>query len=298
MKDKLLLSITLLMLVALLAACGPAASPTQKPAELTQAPSALPTPTPIPIIPTPTSLPPPPTPTPLPTNTPAPEGAEVTPVPAVTDIMVEIAAGPFTMGTDSGEPNEAPAHEVDLPAFMIDKFEVTNADFAVFVEATGYETYAEKQGTTSWRAAYTEGKDTHPVVYATFDDALAYCTWAGKRLPTEAEWEKAARGPEGFVFPWGDEWDATQANVKESGLRGTAVVGSYPPNGYGLCDMAGNVWEWVDSSYEAYPGSDYQDAKYSPDLRGLRGGGWFDDEVPLLDVQGICQRWGLTSSIT
>jgi formylglycine-generating enzyme required for sulfatase activity len=223
--------------------------------------------------------------------------------------MVEIPAGPFTMGTDSGELNEAPAHEADLPAFMIDKFEVTNADFAVFVEATGYETYAEKQGTTGWRAAYTEGKDNHPVVYVTFDDAMAYCTWAGKRVPIEAEWEKAVRGPEGFLFPWGDEWDATQANVKESGLRGvttnssrpngsglcdewdatqanvkesglrgTATVGSYPPNGSGLCDMAGNVWEWVDSPYEAYPGSDYQDAKYSPDLRGLRGGGWFDDE--------------------
>jgi formylglycine-generating enzyme required for sulfatase activity len=214
----------------------------------------------------------------LPTNTPAPEGAEVTPAPAVTDIMVEIPAGPFAVGTDSGEPNEAPAHEVDLPAFIIDKFEVANADFAVFVEATGYQTYAEKQGRTSWRAAYTEGKDSHPVVYVTFDDALAYCTWAGKRLPAEAEWEKAARGPEGFVFPWGNEWDPTKANGKESGLRGTAAVGSYPPNAYGLCDMAGNVWEWVDSPYEAYPGSDYQDSKYSPDLRGLRGGGWFDDE--------------------
>jgi formylglycine-generating enzyme required for sulfatase activity len=192
--------------------------------------------------------------------------------------MVEIPAGPFTMGTDSGEPNEAPAHEVDLPAFMIDKFEVTNADFAVFVEATGYETYAEKQGSTSWRAAYAEGKDSHPVVYMTFDDAMAYCTWAGKRLPTEAEWEKAARGPEGFLFPWGNDWDPTKANVKESGLRGTATVGSYLPNGHNLCDTAGNVWEWVDSPYEAYPGSDYQDSKYSPDLRGLRGGGWFDDE--------------------
>jgi iron(II)-dependent oxidoreductase len=278
MKGRLLLSITLLVLITLLATCGPATSPAQKPAELTQAPSALPTPTPIPIIPTPTPLPPPPTPTPLPTKTPAPEEAEVTPAPAVTDIMVEIPAGPFTMGTDSGEPNEAPAHEVDLPAFMMDKFEVTNADFVVFVEETGYETYAEKQGRTSWRAAYSEGKDNHPVVYVTFDDALAYCTWAGKRLPAEAEWEKAARGTEGFFFPWGNEWDPTKANVKESGLRGTAAVGSYPPNGYGVCDTAGNVWEWVDSSYEAYPGSDYQDAKYSPDLRGLRGGGWFDDE--------------------
>jgi len=208
-----------------------------------------------------------------------PEGAEATPASAVTDIMVEIPAGPFTMGTDSGEPNEAPAHEVDLAAFMIDKFEVTNADFAVFVEATGYETYAEKQGSAGWRAAYTEGKDSHPVVYVPFDDAVAYCTWAGKRLPTEAEWEKAARGPEGFFFPWGNDWDSTKANVRESGLRGTAAVGSYPPNGYGLCDTVGNVWEWVDSPYGAYPGSDYQDSKYSPDLRGLRGGGWFDDEA-------------------
>jgi len=266
-------TILLAFALLLLAACG------GEPGEVapaTEAPSALPTR--IPIIPTPTPLPPPPTPTPLPTNTPAPEEAEVTPAPAVTDIMVEIPAGSFAMGTDAGEPNEAPAHEADLPAFMIDKFEVTNADFAVFVEAAGYETYAEKEGRTGWRAAYTEGKDSHPVVYVTFDDALAYCTWAGKRLPSEAEWEKAARGPEGFLFPWGNDWDSTQANVKESGLRGTAAVGSYPPNGYGLCDMAGNVWEWVDSPYEAYPGSDYQDSKYSPDLRGLRGGGWFDDE--------------------
>jgi formylglycine-generating enzyme required for sulfatase activity len=268
----------LLAFAWLLAACGGELGGTGP--QTTEAPptSALPTPTPIPNIPTPTPLPPPPTPTPLPTSTPAPEGAEAIPAPAVTDVMVEIPAGPFTMGTGSGEPNEAPVHEVDLPAFMMDKFEVTNADFAVFVEATGYETYAEKEGRTSWRVAYSEGKESHPVVYVTFEDALAYCAWVDKRLPTEAEWEKAARGPEGFIFPWGDEWDASQANVKESGLRGTVAVGSYPPNGYGVCDMAGNVWEWVDSPYEAYPGSDYQDAKYSPDLRGLRGGGWFDDE--------------------
>jgi formylglycine-generating enzyme required for sulfatase activity len=89
----------------------------------------------------------------------------------------KIAAAPFTMGTDSSDPNEAPAHEVDLPVFMIDKLEVTNADF-VFVEATGHETYAEKQGSTAWRAAYTEGKDNHPVVYVAFDDAMAYCTYS------------------------------------------------------------------------------------------------------------------------
>jgi len=266
----------LLASALLLAACGGEPGGTAPPAP--GVPSPLSTYTPVPIIPTPTPLPPPPTPTPLPTHTPAPEGTEITPAPSITDVTVEIPPGPFTMGTDSGEPNEAPVHEVDLPTFMIDKFEVTNADLAAFVEATGYETYAEKQGRTSWRAAYTAGKDSHPVVYVTFGDAMAYCTWAGKRLPTEAEWEKAARGPEGFLFPWGNDWDPSQANVKDSGLRGTAAVGSYPPNEYGLCDMAGNVWEWVDSPYAAYPSSDYQDSKYSPDLRGLRGGGWFDDE--------------------
>lgn len=265
--------IILLAFALLLTACG--GEPGGKTPSAPAPPSVS---TPIPIMPTPTPLPPPPTPTPLPTNTPPPAGAKATPAPAVTDIMVEIPAGPFTMGTDSGEPNEAPAHEVDLPAFMIDKFEVTNADFAIFVEATDYKTQAEKQGTRNWRMAYTEGKYNHPVVYVTFEDAKAYCAWAGKRLPTEVEWEKAARGPEGFLFPWGSDWDATKANVKESGLRGTAAVGSYPPNGYGLCDMAGNVWEWVGSPYEAYPGSDYQDPKYSPELRGLRGGGWFDDK--------------------
>ena len=121
---------------------------------------------------------------------------------------------------------------------MIDKFEVANADFAVFVEAAGYETYAEKQGTAGWRKAYTQGKDSHPVVHVAFDDAQAYCTWAGKRLPTEVEWEKAARGPEGFLFLWGNAWDATKANVKESGLRGTVAVGSYPPNRFPLCQIA------------------------------------------------------------
>jgi formylglycine-generating enzyme required for sulfatase activity len=182
------------------------------------------------------------------------------------------------MGSDDADPEDAPAQQVDLPAFEIDRFEVTNADFDAFAKATGYLTFGEREERGNWRNEWEMGQDNHPVVMVTWDDATAYCEWLGKRLPTEAEWEKAARGPEGVLFPWGDEWDPTQANVKESGLRGTVAVGSYPPNGYGLCDTAGNVWEWVDSPYEAYPGSDYQDSKYSPDLRGLRGGGWFDDE--------------------
>jgi len=161
---------------------------------------------------------------------------------------------------------------------MIDTFEVTNADFANFVDATGYATYREQEESPqNWRAAYIEGKDNHPVVFVTFEDAQAYCEWAGKRLPTEFEWEKAARGPDGYLFPWGDEYDPSMLNGKDSGLRGTTAVGSYPANGYGLFDVAGNVKEWVDSPYVAYPGSDYQDSHYSPDYRGIRGGGWFDE---------------------
>jgi formylglycine-generating enzyme required for sulfatase activity len=243
---------------------------------------ATPTPTPIviQIRPTHTPPPPPPTPTPPPTNTPAPESKEAEEVPAIAirDTMVEIPAGPFILGNDNSDPNEAPAQEMDLPAFMLDAFEVTNTDFATFVEATGYVTYREQEKSPqNWRSAYTEGKDNHPVVFVTFEDAQAFCEWAGKRLPTEFEWEKAARGPEGSLYPWGNEYDPTLLNGKDSGLRGTTAVGSYPPDGYGLFDMAGNVKEWVDSPYVAYPGSDYQDSHYSPDYRGIRGGGWFDE---------------------
>ncbi len=250
--------------------------------------AAQPTPTVIQIRPTNTPPPPPPTPTSRPTSTPASESVEpveteeageVEPgAPPITGIMVEIPAGTFVLGNDNSDPNEAPAQDMDLPAFMIDTFEVTNADFANFVEATGYVTYREGEGSPqNWRAAYAEGKDNHPVVFVTFEDAQAFCEWAGKRLPTEFEWEKAARGPEGYLYPWGNDYDAAMLNGKDSGLRGTTAVGSYPPNSYQLFDMAGNVKEWVESPYVAYPGSDYQDSHYSADFRSIRGGGWFDE---------------------
>lgn len=256
--------------------------------------TSAPTPTVIQIRPTNTAPPPPPTPaprptsTPQPTSTPVPEGAptqEAEPEPeveeappAITDLMVEIPAGTFILGNDNSDPNEAPAQEMDLPTFAIDTFEVVNADFETFVEAVGYKTYREQEGSPqNWRAAYGEGKDNHPVVFVTFEDAQAFCEWAGKRLPTEVEWEKAARGPEGHLYPWGDAYDPALLNGRDSGLRGTTAVGSYPPNGYQVFDTAGNVKEWVASPYAAYPGSDYQDSHYSPDFRGIRGGGWFDE---------------------
>jgi formylglycine-generating enzyme required for sulfatase activity len=290
MKKALLVVIGLSLL---LGSCGP--TETQAPAEQGPPTPTMPSATQAAILPTPTPLPPPPTPTPLPTNTPAPtsppvpEGAatpevveepSATPVPAlaVTDVMVEIPAGPFILGTDVGNPDEGPAHEFDVPAFQIDKFEVTNADFAAFVEVTGYQTDAEKSGAKrTWRDDFGAGEDNHPVVRVTWNDAVAYCTWLGKRLPNEAEWEKAARGPEGFTYPWGDEWDPTQANVKESGLRGTTAVGSYLPNGYGLHDVAGNVWEWTNEWYQPYPGNDEEGQFYGEKFRVVRGGGWFEE---------------------
>ena len=302
------LVILLAVLGLLLSACGPAkgregdetaqATAEQVTVELE---TSLPEPTQVQVLPTDTPLPPPPTLTPLPTptlqptSTPAPTVAEeetveatevptplptVPALPPVTDIVIDIPAAPFIMGSDTGDPEDAPAHEVDLSAFEIDKFEVTNTDFATFVETTGYVTDAEKGGKKSWRDSYSEGKENHPVVRVTWNDAAAYCAWLGKRLPTEAEWEKAARGPEGLRFPWGNEWDASKANVKATGLRGTAVVGSFGAGAspYGVEDMVGNVGEWTADWYRPYPGNTTGDAYYGEKCRVTRGGGWFDNE--------------------
>jgi formylglycine-generating enzyme required for sulfatase activity len=194
--------------------------------------------------------------------------------------MIEISAGPFTMGQDDGDREDRPAHEVDLPAYEIDQFEVTNADFAAFVEATGYQTDMEKAGKKYWRDSFGEGKESHPVVRVTWNDATAFCEWAGKRLPTEAEWEKAARSTDARRFPWGNEWDPSRANVKDTGLRSTAVVGSFGSGAspFGVEDMVGNVWEWTSDWYQAYPGNTAGDAYYGERCRVTRGGGWFDDE--------------------
>ncbi|RME72056.1 MAG: formylglycine-generating enzyme family protein, partial [Chloroflexi bacterium] len=222
------------------------------------------------------------TPTPRPTPTPQPEATAAEAVKPLTE-MVEIPAGPFTMGRDDGPADEGPAHEVDLPAYYIEIFEVTNAQFAAFVEDTGYVTDAEKTGSSGWRA-YTQGKESHPVVKVSWNDAAAYCEWAGRRLPTEAEWEKAARGPEGFLYPWGNEWDPARANVKEAGYRGTTPVGSFADGAspYGVFDMAGNVWEWTADWYQPYPGNTTPDEFYGEKFKVLRGGGWFDEADQVL----------------
>jgi len=309
---KLLFLVTLLAAM-LLAACGP---PDQNAAggeaggEAGAEESAN-TPTPV-VLATPTPKPAPPTPTPRPTPTPAPiesapeeeeaetdaeEGSEAEaeaeesgeaeaeaeteePAGPLYEDMVLIPAGPFTMGQDGSKPKNGPAHEVDLPAYEIDRFEVTNEEFAHFVEQTGYVSYAEENSSKNWRDA-AEGKPNHPVVYITWNDATAYCEWAGKRLPTEAEWEKAARSDDGRAYPWGDEFVAENGNFYEGGIRGTTAVGSFPAGAspYGVEDMAGNVREWVQDYFLPYPGqAEDADPFFGEENRVNRGGGWFDGE--------------------
>jgi len=200
--------------------------------------------------------------------------------PIVADVMVKVSAGSFIMGNDKSDPEDAPVHQVELPAFEIDKFEVTNADFTKFVESTGYQTFAEQKGYASWRNGEGVGKENHPVVRVTWDDANAYCTWLKKRLPSEAEWEKAARGNDGRTYPWGNDWKANKANVKEIARRTTMAVGSFTVGASpdGAEDMVGNVWEWTADWYQPYPGNTTKDVYYGEKFRVTRGGGWFDEQ--------------------
>lgn len=216
------------------------------------------------------------TPTTEPTATPTAEPTE----PSLPEDMVTIPAGAFTMGQDGSKPKNGPAHKVELPAYDIDRFEVTNDDFSAFVQATGYKTYAEQNSSKNWKDA-AEGKGNHPVVYVTWDDAKAFCEWAGKRLPSEAEWEKAARGEDGRTYPWGNDFVAENGNFYEGGIRGTTAVGSFHAGAspYGVEDMSGNVREWTADDFVAYPGAaDNADPFFGKDNKVNRGGGWFDGE--------------------
>lgn len=172
--------------------------------------------------------------------------------------MVLIPAGEFKMRNDNGAANERPVHTVYVDAFYMDTHEITNAQYKVFVDANPEwqkenipEEFHDGVYLRLWEGnAYPTGKADHPVIYVSWYAAMAYAQWAGKRLPTEAEWEKAARGGLiGKAYPWGDTYDATLANYARY-HNAPIAVGRYLPNGYGLYDMAGNISEWCLDEYD------------------------------------------------
>jgi formylglycine-generating enzyme required for sulfatase activity len=263
--------------------------------------------------------------------------------------MARIEAGEFAMGSDQHYPEEAPAHRVQVQAFWIDRYAVTNADFKRFVAATGHVTLAERPANAAdypgalpemlvpssmvfqkpktpvdlgnhfnwW--AYVPGADwrhprgpqsslqglwRHPVVHVAYEDAQAYAQWAGKSLPTEAEWEYAARG--GSVdteFAWGDEltprgnhmaniWQGNfpRENLAADGFEWTAPVGSFPANGYGLHEMIGNVWEWTCDGYHGHQRKSCCGG--GPPAQGGTAEGSYDPQLPDIKIPRKVMKGG------
>jgi formylglycine-generating enzyme required for sulfatase activity len=196
--------------------------------------------------------------------------------------MIAIPAGTFLMGSDEQEA-ERPPHEVLVAGFLIDRFPVTIGDYFRFVADTGHKPPPEWRGGRPVQATHD-----HPVVDVTWFDALASAGWAGKRLPTEAEWEKAASWDEQSgtkrPYPWGDTWQRQRAQAARgvAGIfrhQGTSAVGSFSPEGdspFGVADMAGNVWEWCSSLFLPYPYSQASEpaSERAAGSRVLRGGSW------------------------
>jgi formylglycine-generating enzyme required for sulfatase activity len=249
--------------------------------------------------------------------------SEAKPRPSIPDVLaisspielelVRVPAGEFLMGSDPdtdkyADDNEQPQHTVFLPDYYVARTPVTNSQYAAFVQATGYQTIAEKEGWgwgwtgkkwdeisgVNWR--HPRGPDSdisdktdHPVVQVSWAGAVAFCRWLSQetgqtfRMPTEAEWEKAARGTDGWLYPWGNEWDKTRLNSREDGVGDTTPASRYSPQGdspYGAADMAGNIWEWCATKEgKSYPYDTVEDEWSSdylaePGVRVLRGGSW------------------------
>jgi len=221
----------------------------------------------------------------------------------VTLLLVQIPAGPFLMGSDRSKDRRAdeqefPLRTVHLDDYWIGKYPVTNEEYRAFVRATG------RKAPSHWRRGnIPKDKERHPVVNVTWYDAVAFCDWLTGRLsatqyfahlPTEAEWEKAARGTDGRIFPWGDMWDSSRCNGGPILFGGTTPVGKYSPQGdspYGLADVAGNVWEWCATKWtetEAGSAIDADDDEYGGVSRAVRGGSWYHVEW---DVRCALRGW-------
>jgi formylglycine-generating enzyme required for sulfatase activity len=253
------------------------------------------------------------------------------------DSMALVPAGEFLMGNPVGSdglPDEQPQRLVYIASFWMDRYEVTNDAYARFVQATGHRapTHSNPAFTLWEHNAPIPGISAHPVVNISWDDAVAYCTWNGKRLPTEAEWEKAARGGDGRRYPWGNEWDFNKANSasywagrtidfqsgadwdafwikgegakisKEKGLKGevlTLPVASFPESAspYGLHDMAGNAAEWVQDWYNPnyYREATLSDPQGPPRgaIKAMRGGSWLK---PAISLRTSDRDWGTMDS--
>jgi formylglycine-generating enzyme required for sulfatase activity len=215
-------------------------------------------------------------------------------------VMVRVAAGDFLMGTSAQEQSdlaakyelqpgafssESPQETVSLPEFYIDQNAVTNAEYKKFLDANPNQDVpfladAIAQ-TLNWDKAqrtFPAGRDQYPVVLVNWNEASAYCKWAGGRLPSEAEWEKAARGADGRTWSWGNEWDTAKANTAESSPQDASPVGQFPKGAspYGALDMVGNVWQWTSSLDKPYPynANDGREDPQAPGLRVTRGGSW------------------------
>jgi len=304
----------------------PTTTPTPPPHETpTPTPSNTPIPQPTNTATTPPTYTPtlPPTSTPQPSSTPTlaliplttPEIGSILVSPKDGMELVYVPGGEFIMGSPDGEgdDDEHPQHTVYLDAFWLDKTEVTNAMFANFVKETDYNPervcgLVFQTDRSGWKCvagadwqhpegpdSNIDGRDHEPVVQVNWYDAQAYCQWAGRRLPTEAEWEKAGRGTDGRKYSWGNEFDSSKVNYCDTncpnvwkdtegndGYPQAAPVGSYPSGAspYGALDMAGNVWEWVadwyDEAYYTQSPSANPPGPTSGDHRLLRGGSWYN----------------------
>ncbi len=203
---------------------------------------------------------------------------------------VFIPKGEFTMGSTEDDIHwaakkffsesvefyldETPARRVSLDDYYIDRHEVTVAQYKRYLEETG--------GAKPKFLDHSKyNQPDQPVVGMTWQQAADYCRWAGKRLPSEAEWEHAARGPDALRYPWGNDPEELKANVrgKKDGYRYTAPVGRFPEgvSPYGVHDMAGNVWEWTQDWYQPYPGNEHKNEMYGETLKVIRGGSWFSN---------------------